>query len=148
MAAAYLVLVRPSVIAFPVITIAFITLLWWLFHMVRHRWLRVGLIAVGVVVAILLTPFSLLWGDEVLMRIRARRIAGQLEEYRVSHGKYPVSLLDISPADVNSRLQYQRDFDSPLVYHLRFGVGLAGATCEYDSRIGRWTVAPSGLTRR
>jgi hypothetical protein len=109
--------------------------------MVRRRWLRVGLIAIGVVVAILLTPFLLLWGDEVHMRIRARRIASQLEEYRLSHGKYPVSLLDVSPADVNGRLQYQRDFDSPLVYHLWFGVGF-GTTCDYDSRTGRWEIAP------
>ena len=71
------------------------------------------------------------------MMLRARHIAAQLESYRASHGKYPVSLLDIAGTPVNGPIYYQRDLDSAEVYYLWFGTGF-GTVSQYDSKTRTW----------
>jgi hypothetical protein len=73
--------------------------------------------------------------------VRACRIRTQLEAYRALHGNYPVSLLDLGIREVNGPIYYERDFDSPLVYHLWFAAGFR-STQEYGSDTGKWEFSP------
>ncbi len=75
------------------------------------------------------------------MRMRARSIEAQLESYRTLHGKYPVSLAGLGIQEVNGPIYYDRDFDSPFVYHLWFGLDPHfGMT--YDSGTKKWQYDP------
>jgi hypothetical protein len=57
--------------------------------------------------------------------------------YHGTHGKYPVSLAEISSAEVNGPIYYDRDLDSASVYYLWFGTGF-GTVSQYDSKTRTW----------
>ena len=82
-------------IRLPLITAALVAVLWWLFHISKRKSLRVVLIVFAIIIALPLGLLFAQWGYELNMRLRAGRITAQLESYRASHGKCPVSLSDL-----------------------------------------------------
>lgn len=97
-------------------------------------------VALVVGAAILALPLSLLfvrWGYELYLRARANRLEARIESYHASHGKYPVSLADIEGASINGPIYYERDWDSPSVYYLWFGIGM-GTVSHYNSKTHTW----------
>ena len=88
-------------IRLPLITAALVAVLWWLFHISKRKSLRVVLIVFAIIIALPLGLLFAQWGYELNMRLRAGRITAQLESYRASHGKCPVSLSDLEIREVN-----------------------------------------------
>ena len=99
--------------------------------------MRVRFVVVAAVVVLAVALVLSGWPREIYMRIRAARLAAQIERYHATHGKYPVSLLDIAGAQVNGPIYYERDLDSPGVYYLWFGTGV-GTVSQYDSKTRTW----------
>ena len=96
---------------------------------------RLAIIAAVVLVAVgLFVPG---WPYEIYMRTCASRLRAQIERYHATHGKYPVSLLDIAGAPVNGPIYYERDLELPEVYYLWFGTGV-GTVSQYDSKTRTW----------
>ena len=126
-----------AVIRLPLITAALVAVLWWLFHISKRKSLRVVLIVFAIIIALPLGLLFAQWGYELNMRLRAGRITAQLESYRASHGKCPVSLSDLEIREVNGPIYYERDFDSPFEYYLWFGTGV-GTVSQYDSKTRIW----------
>ena len=89
------------------------------------------------IVALTIALLLIGWPREIYMRLRAARLAAQIENYHTAHGKYPVSLLDIAGAAVNGPIYYERDLDSPDVYYLWFGTGV-GTVSQFDSKTRTW----------
>jgi hypothetical protein len=96
---------------------------------------RVTIIAAVIVLAVAVVLSG--WPREIYMRFRADRLAAQIERYHATHGKYPVSLLDIAGAPVNGPIYYERDLESPEVFYLWFGTGV-GTVSQYDSKTRTW----------
>jgi hypothetical protein len=113
----------------------------WSLCTTQRVWLRAIIVAFALIIAL---PIGLFWSTvvhEAHMRIHARTIEAQLESYRSLHGKYPVSLSELGIREVNGPIYYDRDFDSPLVYHLWFGLDPHfGMT--YDSATQKWHYDP------
>jgi hypothetical protein len=99
--------------------------------------MRVRLAVVAAVVLVAGVSIVAGWPREIYMRSRAARLRAQIERYHTSHGKYPVSLLDIAGAPVNGPIYYERDLESPEIYYLWFGNGV-GTVSQYDSKTRTW----------
>ena len=99
--------------------------------------MRVKLVIVGAVLVLGMAFVLSGWPYEIYMRSRADRIRAQIERYHAAHGKYPISLLEIAGAPVNGPIYYERDLESPEVYHLWFGTGV-GTVSQYDSKTRTW----------
>jgi hypothetical protein len=125
------------VIRLPLILIAFVMLWWAFFRLFKRKSLRIIISIVAGVVAIPLCLFLIQWGWEFTMMFRARHIAAQIENYRGSHGKYPISLSDVAGVPVNGPIYYERDSNSPEVYYMWFGTGF-GTVSQYDSKTRSW----------
>ena len=96
---------------------------------------RIAIIAAVIVLAVAIVLSG--WPREIYMRLRSDRLAAQIERYHATHGKYPVSLLEIAGAPVNGPIYYERDLESPEVYYLWFGTGF-GTVLQYDSKTRTW----------
>ncbi len=125
------------VIRLPFIAAALVIAWWCLFRISRVKWLRVVLVVCAIIIGLPLSLLFAQWSYELYMRVRASRLAVRIESYHASHAKYPVSLAEISGAEVNGPIYYQRDFDDPSVYSLWFGTGF-GTVSEYDSKTRTW----------
>jgi hypothetical protein len=99
--------------------------------------MRRKLVIFAAIVLVAVGVFASGWPYEIYMRSRAARLRGQIERYHASHGKYPISLLDIAGAPVNGPIYYERDLESPEVYYLWFGTGV-GTVSQYDSKTRTW----------
>lgn len=95
--------------------------------------MRRKLVIFAAVVLVAVGLFVSGWPYEIYMRTRAAQLRAEIERYNAAHGKYPVSLLDIAGAPVNGPIYYERDLESPEVYHLWFRTGL-GTVSQYDSK--------------
>jgi type II secretory pathway pseudopilin PulG len=126
-----------SMFRLPLIVAVFVAAWPFLLYVAKHKALKIILVVVGVIIALPLVVFSVQWADELYMMSRARGLAAQIENYRLSHGSYPVSLLDVGSNDVNGPIYYERNLESPDAYHLWFGTGF-GTTACYSSRTGTW----------
>ena len=124
-------------IRLPLIVVTFVVAWWVLFRICKRKSLRVAISVVGV---LLVLPLSLLvaqWSYEAFMMARATRIRSQLESYRSAHGEYPIALSQLSISETRKGIYYQRDYETPLVYHLWFGTGF-GTVAQYDSKTCTW----------
>jgi hypothetical protein len=121
----------------PLIVASFVALWALLLYVSRPKAVRIILIIVGLIIAFPLSIFSLQWAHELHMMWRARGIEAQIENYRASHGSYPVSLLEIEMNEVNGSIYYELDLERPSAYHLWFGTGF-GTVASYDSKTRTW----------
>ena len=121
----------------PLLTLVLVALFVWLLFIARRAWARVVIVVVALIVAAPFAFFWSLWVHDVHMKFRSRDIRAQLESYRASHGKYPVSLADAGIQEPNGPISYERDFDSAPVYHLSFEYA-PHSLVEYDSATKKW----------
>lgn len=109
----------------------------WLIRVSKRRWIKILLAVVAVLAA---CPLLLLITQSVYefhMTVRGRSLAARLEDYRVSHGEYPISLSTIGIDERREGIFYQRDYESPSVFYLWFNTGF-GTVSQYDSQTRTW----------
>ena len=124
-------------IRLPLIVIAFVVAWWALFRVCKRKPLRIAISIVGVLLALSLSLLVAQWSYEAYMMVRGARIRSQLESYRGAHGEYPIALSQIGVSQTREGIHYQRDAETPLVYHLWFGTGV-GTVSQYDSKTRTW----------
>ena len=124
-------------IRLPLIVIAFVVAWVLLFRLSRRKSVRIAISVVGVMLALPLSLLVAQWSYEAFMMVRAARIRSQLESYRSVHGEYPIALSQLSISETGKGIYYQRDYETPLVYHLWFGTGF-GTVSQYDSKTHTW----------
>ena len=124
-------------IRLPLIVVTFVVAWWALFRISKRKSLRVAISVVGVLLALPLSLLLAQWSYEAFMMARATRIRSQLESYRSAHGEYPIALSELSISETRGAIYYQRDYETPLVYHLWFSTGF-GTVSQYDSKTRTW----------
>jgi hypothetical protein len=120
-----------------VLAVAIAGVAWWLIRVSKHKWLKTLIVVVALLLASALLLLIAQGVYEFRMMIRGRSLATQLEQYRTSHGEYPISLSTIGISDTKEGIFYQRDYESPSVFYLWFNTGF-GTVAQYDSETRTW----------
>jgi hypothetical protein len=110
---------------------------WRLIRVSKRKWVKSLIVLVTVLLA---CPLLLLVAQSVYesrMVIRGRSLAARLEDYRASHGEYPISLSNIGIDERKEGIFYQRDYESPSIFYLWFNTGF-GTVSQYDSKTRTW----------